>query len=223
MKKGIKWLKKNWQDERKKSAIKLALYFIMMLFIVLLLVILNAFFPQKEIVEDTNTIVEQEIKKEPLTFSEIVDNILKNNYSYTYEINNNDVKTIYRGVKFKEKEFGTKENSDSLIKYYIDSLGTYKLSLSDKILINDLFLNVDQNYLSFNYIYELIKSSKTIKEVKEDITINHYTIINNNSEIYVNLYYNDQMITKVEIESNNIIYKLIYRKIGEITENDLGD
>ena len=200
------WITKVWNTQRGRAGIKLAFYGIFVVF-VFLLIIFKHHEPPKKFVST--------YKSNEKSYSTKIDELRKNNFSYKYIITNQDEKISYQGRKMLNLESGYKEDSTGIIKYLKENDMTYKLGINDeKEEYSDLYLNVNPNYLSVNYIFDLIN--------------NHSYEIQDKTYIYpleegkmINILTDSSHILKITINDNEIIYDLEFKDIGKIEDINL--
>lgn len=120
----------------------------------------------KEPTDDNETIDKDNWNEETLTIETIskYQEYLSNTYDYKCEISINKEKYIYSGTKTKSENKGFKESSSGIIKYLIDSTGSYEETTTEKKIINNLYEGIEENYLNPIYILNLIKSLEIIRD-----------------------------------------------------------
>lgn len=161
-------------------------------------------------VVDDNIINEQEIIKNLQT------NLLNSNYDYIYEISINDETYTFEGNKINDIDSGYKTTSSGIIKYYIDSTGIYSEFNNEKTLIDNLYENINVNYLDLNYLFNTVNALEMTEDncdcvypvyvYKDDI--NTYKI---SLKEFLNSENNN--ISSIEVSSNNYNYNLTFRNI----------
>ena len=205
--------KEAWANPRKKAAIKLGFYLIFMLGVCLLVAIGSNMGSKLEDIPE----ISDELKK--ATFDDKLLKLLNNNYSYTYEIYESGVRnTVFTGVKLNNRELGFKETALENIKYLIEDNLVYKINLNEKVLISNLYENIDYEYFNLLYIKNIIiNATKTEMHDEENNLYYNYTNIGEN----LNIYFDEENITEIVIDKENVKYILKYNKIGEIKEENL--
>ena len=147
-----------------KAILKLIGWAIFFAFIFLLLII-SAFMPKESKINQDINNNEAEEKEEDMpinsllskeTFNNIKNELLNGNYDYKYEITLEDTKYIFNGTKKDDIETGYKETKEGVVKYYIDSTGIYEDKLTEKVPLNNLYENLDLNYLNFNNLMKTL-------------------------------------------------------------------
>ena len=82
----------------------------------------------------------------------VQNDLLTKNYDYTYEIKINEDKYTYEGNKKNNIDKGYKTNMSEIIKYYIDDTGVYRDLGNEKIMIDNLYQEINSNYVNLEYI-----------------------------------------------------------------------
>lgn len=197
------WFTKTWNTKKGRASLKLGFYFIFIVFI-FLIIFIKAPRKEKEQVINYNPdkIVDKSKNKIDLT---------SNNYHFEYEITINNQKVKYYGDKNQNIELGFKEDVNGIVKYYKENDLIYKIGLDSKELIDNLYENINLNYLSYLYINDLIKDIKPIIEE------NNY-IYQVNDELKIAFTKENNIINLITINDKNDTYILRYSKIGEIEE-----
>ena len=132
---------------------------------------------------------------------------LTDNYKYNYEIVIGDITYIYNGSKMGLKESGYLQINDNYLNYYKDNNYTYEVKNGGLFQIDNLYSNIDKNYIDIEYIKNLIKDQEYTKEN------NIYTYNLENIQIIINT--SEDNITSILINNENN-YKLEYSEIGNI-------
>lgn len=176
-----------------------------LVFIIILVVIVKLSGVNKE-----ENIPQNETKEEikELTIDEKLSK-LTDNYKYNYEITIGDITYIYNGSRMDLKESGYLQINDNYLYYYKDNNYTYEVKNGGLFQIDNLYSNIDSNYLDIEYIKNLIKDQEYIKED------NKYTYTLENIQIIIDT--NEDNITSIQIINENN-YKLEYSDIGNIKE-----
>lgn len=179
IKKKINELKKTTKGKAILRLIKWGIFFLILF---IFLAISSLMSPHKEIqkpdnnikepTSDNETIDKDNWNEETLTIETITkyQEYLSNIYDYKYEISINKEKYIYSGTKTKITDRGFKESSNGIIKYLIDSTGTYEETTTEKIAINNLYEGIEENYLNPIYILNLIKNLEITRDHECDCT-----------------------------------------------------
>ena len=135
-----------------------------------------------------------------LTLNNIKNTLLNGSYTYNYDITLNNNKYIFNGTKNKDYESGYKETSAGVIKYFIDSTGIYEEKLNTKIPLDNLYEDLDQNYLNLENLLNTISGlDMTLKDSSSDLIYE-----NNSDNIIYNIVINkDKIIKSINISKTN--------------------
>ena len=135
-----------------------------------------------------------------LTLNNIKNTLLNGSYTYNYDITLNNNKYIFNGTKNKDYESGYKETSAGVIKYFIDSTGIYEEKLNTKIPLDNLYEDLDKNYLNLENLLNTISGlDMTLKDSSSDLIYE-----NNSDNIIYNIVINkDKIIKSINISKTN--------------------
>lgn len=134
---------------------------------------------------------------------------LTDNYKYNYEITIGDITYIYNGSKMGLKESGYLQINDNYLYYYKNNNYTYEVKNGGLFQIDNLYSNIDQNYIDIEYIKNLIKDQEYTNEDSK------YTYTIESTQIVIDT--DKDNITSIQINNENN-YKLEYSEIGSIKE-----
>lgn len=193
-----------WQTERGKAIVKLGLWLVFILaLIIFALVNKNDNTINKEN-EETEEKEVYEFKK----YDEMIESLLDSNYEFNYDIVINDTNYLFNGTKCNNEVLGYKESNMGIIKYYISD-NTYQVVLKELVPIENLYENIDINYLDLNilfnnlneYLYNIEKNDnkRTITYKKDGYQVEIITNLDN--------------ITNINITVDNNTYNLSYNVI----------
>lgn len=193
-----------WQTERGKAIVKLGLWLVFILaLIIFALVNKNDNTINKEN-EETEEKEVYEFKK----YDEMIESLLDSNYEFNYDIVINDINYLFNGTKCNNEVLGYKESNMGIIKYYISD-NTYQVVLKELVPIENLYENIDINYLDLNilfnnlneYLYNIEKNDnkRTITYKKDGYQVEVITNLDN--------------ITNINITVDNNTYNLSYNVI----------
>lgn len=190
---------KLWENKRYHALICLGLWLIFFLFVFLIVVI-----PYNNTLKNLpkNNDIEN-----VTTFMDMKEKLLNSDYDYKYTINTSLGKTVYTGNKTKEKDTGYRENSEGLIKYEINSEGIFQINMDEKVPLENLYLDLNENYLDIQKIYDLTK------DLIENVNEEQNEISYENENIIVIFKINEQNILSINIKDNNDNYLLEFDNI----------
>lgn len=190
---------KLWENKRYHALICLGLWLIFFLFVFLIVVI-----PYNNTLKNLSK--NNEIEN-VTTFMDMKEKLLNSDYDYKYTINTSLGKTVYTGNKTKEKDTGYRENSEGLIKYEINSEGIFQINMDEKVPLENLYLDLNENYLDIQKIYDLTK------DLIENVNEEQNEISYENENIMVIFKINEQNILSINIKDNNDDYLLEFDNI----------
>lgn len=156
LKKKIKKLKETSRGKAIWRLIKWGIFF----FLLFLLCIIAALMP-KNLKQTTKQTVPKDViekkEKENLantsTLKKLEDQFLASSFQYVYEIQINGETIKFNGTKSQDKDTGYKETNNGIIKYFIDSTGIYQETTTDKVLIHNLYENLNETYFHFEVLF----------------------------------------------------------------------
>lgn len=190
---------KLWENKRYHALICLGLWLIFFLFVFLIVVI-----PYNNTLKNLPKNNENE---NITTFIDMKEKLLNSDYDYKYVVNTSLGKTVYTGNKTKEKDTGYRENSEGLIKYEINSEGIFQINMDEKVPLENLYLDLNENYLDIQKIYDLTK------DLIENVNEEQNEISYENENIIVIFKINEQNILSINIKDNNDDYLLEFDNI----------
>lgn len=190
---------KLWENKRYHALICLGLWLIFFLFVFLIVVI-----PYNNTLK---TLPKSNENENFTTFIDMKEKILNSEYDYKYTINTSLGKTVYTGNKTKEKDTGYRENSEGLIKYEINSEGIFQINMDEKVPLENLYLDLNENYLDIQKIYDLTK------DLTENVNEEQNEISYENENIVIIFKINEQNILSINIKDNNDDYLLEFDNI----------
>lgn len=190
---------KLWENKRYHALICLGLWLIFFLFVFLIVVI-----PYNNTLK---TLPKSNENENFTTFIDMKEKLLNSEYDYKYTINTSLGKTVYTGNKTKEKDTGYRENSEGLIKYEINSEGIFQINMDEKVPLENLYLDLNENYLDIQKIYDLTK------DLTENVNEEQNEISYENENIVIIFKINEQNILSINIKDNNDDYLLEFDNI----------
>ena len=190
---------KLWENKRYHALICLGLWLIFFLFVFLIVVI-----PYNNTLKNLPKNNENE---NVTTFIDMKEKLLNSDYDYKYVVNTSLGKTVFTGNKTKEKDTGYKENSEGLIKYEINNEGIFQINMDEKVPLENLYLDLNEDYLNIQKIYDLTQN--LIENIHEEQ--NEISYENGNIEIIFKI--NEQNILSINIKDNNDDYLLEFDNI----------
>lgn len=205
-----------WQSEKGKAAIKLGLW---MIFIVVLIVIVIISEQGTTNLTDDEVIPPEVDSGENTDFnnySDMLDNLLLDNYEYSYTITTENGKYIYTGWKNDNKEIGFREDGNGIIKYFVDESNTYRINMDTLEIVTDLYNGFDSSYIDLHLLFENL--SEYLYSVEKNGNIR---TINYDKEGYQVIVTTDiENITNIQITVDTTTYDLEFTKVGECATID---
>ena len=203
-----------WQTERGKSLIKLGLWLIF----ILAIIIFAYTNKNDETVNNENKEIEEKETYEFKKYDEMIDSLLKSNYEFNYDIVIDDNNYLFNGTKCNNEVLGYKESNMGIVKYYISD-NTYQVILKDLVPIENLYENIDTNYLDLNILFNNLNEYLYNIEKNEDTRVITYKKEGYQVEVTTNL----DNVTNINIVVDNNTYNLSYNvvdtcNIGVISE-----
>lgn len=195
---------KLWENPQSKAGIKLLLYFVFIGFIILTI---NA-------AATANSV---SVKEKPkITIQDMKDYLKDNNYQYEHIVVFTDgSKTIFKGNVVNDENEGTKETIEKTTKYFIDDTGVYETVLGEKIIVDNLYENLDENLLDNKYVLDLINDKSTLITTREGKKEYNYTFSIDDNKYEIILRTDNKEIYNVYINYNETIYDLNFSNVGD--------
>ena len=203
-----------WQTERGKSLIKLGLWLIF----ILAIIIFAYTNKNDETVNNENKEIEEKETYEFKKYDEMIDSLLNSNYEFNYDIVIDDNNYLFNGTKCNNEVLGYKESNMGIIKYYISD-NTYQVILKDLVPIENLYENIDTNYLDLNILFNNLNEYLYNIEKNEDTRVITYKKEGYQVKVTTNL----DNVTNINIVVDNNTYNLSYNvvdtcNIGVVSE-----
>ena len=203
-----------WQTERGKSLIKLGLWLIF----ILAIIIFTYTNKNDETVNNENKEIEEKETYEFKKYDEMIDSLLNSNYEFNYDIVIDDNNYLFNGTKCNNEVLGYKESNMGIVKYYISD-NTYQVILKDLVPIENLYENIDTNYLDLNILFNNLNEYLYNIEKNEDTRVITYKKEGYQVKVTTNL----DNVTNINIVVDNNTYNLSYNvvdtcNIGVVSE-----
>jgi len=231
LKKKIKELK---QTSKGKAILKL-IWWSIFFFVLFVFCIIATFFSnptinvdypcddentQNNLTDNKENIIDEETQK-----IKLLEDLASSNYDYEYEININGAKYLFNGSINGDINTGYKETSNGIIKYYIDKTGVYQQTTNDKILINDLYENINIEYLNLNNLVNKVKNLKFNVPEIIDFYYPTYFAVDDLNTYYISYAYTldqkDNYVTIIRIEAKDESYRYTFQfdNVEVVNEN----
>jgi len=206
-KKGINF-KEMWQNPRGKSIIKLVVGTGIMLLMLIVMAISSRINPETPNEDET------EIKTvSPTEFEILKEDLLQNNYAFTYNITINNQHYLYKGNRKENETIGSFTTQGVETNYYIVDNTYYQVNEFDTEEFPNIYENIETNLIDLEYIYNNCRKTPTITNYDNLKKINYPE-----EELNITFTINKDQIIKILIETNNGTYSLEYVSINKIIE-----
>lgn len=152
-----------------------------------------------------------------LSLKEFENSLLTSTYDYNYEITIANNITKYEGHKNLTSEYGYKETSASLIKYYIDETGTYEEKMPNKVPITNLYEGLNSEYFNLTNLINTINNLDIIQDPTNPNIFNTADELNKyKMELATNYDNEENYLKTIEITGNNYVYKFNFKNVGAV-------
>ena len=130
------------------------------------------------------------------------------NYNYTYNITIGDSKYIFDGSIVNNVNSGYKESNMGIIKYYLDETGVYQELAGNKVLISNLYENLNSSYFSLQDVLNSVSALNPVLNNLSEVTYPVYEASNGISK-YVVEFVNEEKIN-ITISEESVTYSIVY-------------
>ncbi len=145
-------------------------------------------------------------EEEKINVEDILSDLVNKDFTYTYEVNTEAEKYLFKGEKKGDTNTGFKVSSLKTINYYIDNTGIYEQTTDNKTLIEDFYANLEEQYLKEDSLKELLTS---LEYIRED-NLNTINLSYQNEELKITVIIENKLIKTINIEKNDTVYNLEY-------------
>lgn len=205
------FLKQCWKNPRWHSLMVLIIWIISLTILIGIVSIINQFGSPKEPIKN-------ETKESKTTYEDKWNNLLNDNYEFTYLVKMENETIKYEGTKKDNVTFGYRERKDGIIKYTIENDIAYEVLIEEKCEINTLYENVEENLLNLTYLNDLIKSiSANDSDILEEDnkTIYEYNTILNEENLKIIVIEDQTQIKKITIQKEKETYEFEFARINK--------
>lgn len=201
-----------WKTPRGKALIKLGLWGIF-------LIVIFAFATIDTPNRSTNLFEEEEVEEKEvvqfLLYADMIRNLEKNNYMFSYTIKSGERTIFLSGKQMGDEITGLKEtDKGDVTKYYINKDRVYKVILGNLEIIEDFYEFIDPNMLDMNAFFTSL-AGVTYKVEKHDETRN---IIYDTLDYSVVVETDLENITNITYINGDKEYILSFQSIGKVEE-----
>ena len=220
------WKQKMKSTPKGKSILKLIYWSIFFLALFIFLGVSSIITSNHENLSNTdNTINKVEDDEEviiPKTLDNMMNELMNGTYEYTYDIHILENEFLFEGTKYDTYEEGYKNYVTNLgsgvIKYYIDSTGTYQVNGQEKALITNFYDGINTQFLNLEELFSIMNALG----LKKDENITSYTSYycsDNDYQYMLNINQNGTFITDISIVSmdGNTTYLLSFNNVGDVS------
>lgn len=157
------WHQKMKLTPRGKAILKL-IYWGIFFFILFLFLGITSMFTRDDV--PMNSPVEQtpEEEKKPLeeevlpTIQEMQEEVLTGHIRYTYDIQIGGYTYLFEGDRYDTYEEGYKSTQAGTIHYYKDDTGIYQVNMDERVLINDFYFGLNENFFDLSYLFQVMNT-----------------------------------------------------------------
>lgn len=178
-----------------KSLVKLIGYFIFIIILMILIAIVNFNKRADESADPTQP-------ENNITYKEILESVYKDNYQYKMNaIINENIYSI--DVQSKDNVItGYLENVNGIYRFKIQDGAVYEINLNQEIKNNNLFSEIDLDFIITPNLIEILLNNQSIKQIDEE-TIYTYNISKSGITYQIKSYVNNNVLNKIEISNDN--------------------
>ncbi len=188
-----------------KSLIKLFLYFLF--FAIIIGVVVTHQDESNE--EDKNTQDKtQEVTTKKISYKEVLDLLNNTDIDISYNITIGEILYKIEAEKVDEVYTGIIESTEGITKFKIQDNKVYEVKMNEDIINDNLFNNINLDYILINNLTNILLNNKSIKILKDDNTIYKYNIDNCEYNITIK----DNWVDKIEISNDSSSYIIEYKK-----------
>ena len=190
-----------WANPFYSSLIKLGLWvlFFLILYVVLMIGSMN-----KPI--NKNNQKKEEKSEKILSLIDMKKNLINKNQKITYSV----LDYYITGIISNNSLVGTLEdNEDKIIKFEYDGENIYQVKKDEKIVNDELIVDINKDYLLPSKIINIVDNPDVIGIKSADELCYTYTIDNKS----ISFYLNKQRIEKIIILDGDITYNLEYEEV----------
>lgn len=205
----MNFLKELYKTERGKALIKFSLYLLFLIFVIVLCSVAGSMKNDRTQTNPQSTEKESRIsEKNPPTYFEKQKMLINQKYSFEYVITKTEKTVTYMGDFDGKNTNGYRETKDDLIHYVIEEGIPYKISLTEKTPLNDLFLDLNEKYFDLKNLFMTLNGLPAQIEKVDDDKIYNYELEDVNVTITVGTEY----IKNIRIENENEKYDFSFYK-----------
>lgn len=192
-----------------KSLVKLIIYILLILLFVL--VASSANHSNESMETNNKTTSTTTITQASISYQNLLDDIINKNKKINIEVLNNSERYIIDSEIDKGIMNGYYTTNITTKRFCIENNKVYELNLDEKILNDELFANVDINFINQHYLIGIIKNNIGTKELVDGEIIYNYEITSNEKKYNLKSYIKDNILYRIDVEGENIKYNISYK------------
>ena len=147
-------------------------------------------------------------------YEDMINNILKNNYEFSYDIMVGEEKYLFSGKNDGINVAGIKETKEEILKYFVSEGVFYKVKLDELELIENVYLGIDEEIIDLNKLFTFLKDISYRVEKIGDTR----EIIYNDASFKLVVKTDLEEIIEINYSKENVIYNMKFMNIGKIGE-----
>lgn len=223
------WKKKMKSTPKGKAYLKLIYWAIFFVILFIFLAISSAITsnyktPTNHSTTEDNPDTTTEVNPIPQTLDTMMDEIIHGTYEYTYDIHVGEDSFLFEGTKYDTYQEGYKNYATTLgsgvIRYYIDSTGTYQVNGNERVLIDNFYEGINSSFLAFESLFSTMNTLGLVKD-ENNTSYAVYTCSDGTYNYILNINPDGTHITDISIVSKdgNTTYLLSFTNIGEVSND----
>ena len=222
------WKAKMKSTPKGKAYLKLIYWAIFFAVLFIFLAISSAITSNYETPNNNSTINDDPATSEeedvPQTLDTMMQEIIQGTYEYTYDIHVGEDSFLFEGTKYDTYQEGYKNYATTLdsgvIRYYIDSTGTYQVNGNERVLIDNFYEGINSSFLDFGSLFSTMNTLGLVKD-SNNTTYAVYTCSDGTYNYILNINPDGTHITDISIVSvdGNTTYLLSFTNIGEVSND----
>lgn len=201
------WIKNLRSTEKGRTVFRLFLYMLFFIFVLVLVFVSGA--ARTPVVPndpESSSLVDSTAITEELSYLDKQKKFENNDYDFEYEITGSMTRE-YAGSKESEIIEGYRLTEDEIIKYSIEDGIVYKKTVGSKIVMEDLYKDLDATLFDFESLFSKLNATKSRIEKIEDEKIYYYEETDVGRVV---VYTDEKEIEKIEIDQDSIKYTMTF-------------
>lgn len=204
-----------WKTPRGKAVIKLGLWGVFFLLIFVVIGFSDGNVANSNINNyGNNTNSEGEGTVRFALYEDMISNILKNNYEFSYDIKIAEEKYLFSGKYDGTNIMGVKETKEEVIKYYVSEGKSYKIKLDNLEALDNTYLEVNEEIIDLNKFFDSLKDTSYRVEKTGDTR----EIIYNSTGFSIVIKTDINEIIEINYVKDDDMYNMKFSSVGKIAE-----